>query len=68
MSPKDILLKLQSSLEIDSQFEDRPVSMNIEHCSQFARGTILQFIEGKWIAYEVVARPIGRTVKSLLID
>lgn len=67
MTPKSILQNLQSGLERESQFQDKPVSMNIEHCDSFAKGTILEFIEGKWIAFEVMARPLG-PAESLLID
>lgn len=59
MAPKDILQTLKSSLERESQFEDMPLSMNLEYCEAFAKGTIVKFIEGKWMAFEVMARPIG---------
>jgi len=61
MAPKDILQSLKSSLERDSQFEDKVVTMNLEYCDEFARGTIMRFIEGKWVGFEVLARPLGNS-------
>lgn len=59
MSPKDIIQTLKSGLERESQFEDKTISTHIEYCDKLAKATIMQYCEGKWISFEVLARPLG---------
>ena len=61
MLPKDLIGALKASLEQQAQFEDKPLSIQVQYDEKLAKATITHFIEGKWISFEVWARPLGET-------
>jgi hypothetical protein len=66
-TPIDILRPLTHSLEREAEFTDKIVKTNIQYCDQLAKATVMQMIEGKWIMFEVLVRPIGSS-EPLRID
>ncbi len=59
MAPKNLIQAPKDSLEQQSQFEDKPVSINLQYDEKLAKATISQLIDGQWRVFEVWARDLG---------
>lgn len=59
MAPKDLLQSLKDNLERECSLDYQDVSVKIHVCDRVAKAVVAKFVDGKWMLFEVFARPIG---------
>ena len=59
MLPRDLLQSMKDDLERKSPEDITDVAVKIQSNEILARATVTKFVEGRWLIFEVIARPIG---------